>query len=50
MAKKKREISEDAAFELAIRDHPEWRRALENGGLADEILGEDGQPMSPQAH
>ena len=51
MAKKKeREMTEDAAGEIAIRDHPEWRRAWERGELAHEIIGEDGQPMSPRAH
>lgn len=27
MAKKKRKMTEDTAFEIALRDHPEWRRA-----------------------
>ena len=48
--KKKREMTEDAALEIALRDHPEWRHAWERGELADEITGEDGQPMSPRAH
>ena len=48
--KKKRELSEDAAMEIALRDHPEWRRALEDGTLPEEIAGEDGEPMSPHAH
>ena len=48
--KKKREMTEDAALEIALRDHPEWRRAWKRGELADEISGEDGQPMSPRAH
>jgi hypothetical protein len=48
--KKKREITEDAALEIALRDHPEWRQAWESGELADEIIGKDGQPMSPRAH
>ena len=48
--KKKREMSEDAALEIALRDHPEWRRAWERGDLPEEISGEDGQPMSPRAH
>jgi hypothetical protein len=48
--KKKQEMTEDAALEIALRDHPEWRRAWENGELADEITGEDGQTMSPRAH
>lgn len=48
--KKKRELSEDAALEIAVRDHPEWRQAWEKDELPDEIIGEDGQPMSPNAH
>ncbi len=48
--KKKRELAEDAALETALRDHPEWRRAWEKGELPDEMIGEDGQPMSPHAH
>ena len=50
MAKKKRKLSEDAAWEIALRDHPEWRRAWEKGELPDEIIGEDGEPTSPRAH
>ncbi|MEX0714555.1 MAG: DUF1841 family protein [Pirellulales bacterium] len=48
--KKKRELSEDAAYEIALQDHPEWRRALENDSMPDEIAGPDGQPMSPRMH
>ena len=48
--KKKRELTEDAALEIAIRDHPEWRRAWESGELPEVITGEDGQHMSPRAH
>ena len=43
-AQKKREMTDDAALEIALRDHPEWRRAWERGELAHEIIGEDGQP------
>jgi hypothetical protein len=50
MAKKKREMTEDDAFEIALRDHPEWHRAWESDELPDEITGDDGQPMSPRAH
>ena len=50
MAEKKREMSEDAAFEIALGDHPEWRDALEKGELPDEMVGDDGEPMSPRAH
>ena len=48
--KKKREMTEDVALEIALRDHPEWRRAWDRDALADEITGEDGQPMSPRLH
>ncbi|MHB8902376.1 MAG: DUF1841 family protein [Thermoguttaceae bacterium] len=51
MAKKKQpEMTEDRALEIALRDHPEWRRAWEKGELGDEIVGEDGQPTSPHSH
>ncbi len=50
MGAKKREMTEEAALEIALGDHPDWRRAWEKGELADEITGEDGQPMSPLAH
>ena len=48
--KKKKKITEDVALEMALRDHPEWRRAWERGELADEIIGKDGQPMNPGTH
>ena len=50
MDERKREITEDEALEIAYRDHPEWRRAWEKGELPNEVTGEDGEPMSPQAH
>jgi hypothetical protein len=49
VAGKKREVSEEEAMEIALRDHPEWRRAWEKGELPDEIIGEDGRPMNPHA-
>jgi len=48
--KKKRKLSEDEAFEIALRDHPQWQQALENDELPDEMIGEDGQNMNPRAH
>jgi hypothetical protein len=44
------ELPEDAAFEIALRDHPEWHRAWEKGELPDEIIGDHDQTMSPRAH
>ncbi len=48
--KERREVTEDTALEIALRDHSEWRRAWDQGELPDEVVGEDGQPMSPQSH
>ncbi len=51
MARKRRALSEDEAFELTLRKfHPEWRRDLDNGTLPEEIIGADGEPMSPMLH
>jgi hypothetical protein len=47
---KKRELTEEAALEAALRDHPDWRRAWDQGELPEEIVGEDGEPMSPRVH
>lgn len=43
-------MSEDEAWEIALDDHPEYRRGIEDDTLPDEIVGEDGEPMSPRAH
>ena len=50
MSKKKRELSEDAAWRTALKDHPQWQDAWQNDDLPDEIVGEDGEPMSPRLH
>ena len=50
MTGKKHTLSEEAASKIAIGDHPEWKRDYENGTLPDEIIGADGQPMSPRMH
>jgi hypothetical protein len=50
VAAKKRELSEDEAWEIAIRNHPAWRRAWDNDTLPDEIIGENGEPMNPRMH
>jgi len=47
---KNRRASEDAAWEIALADHPEWGKALNRDSLPDEIIGEDGEPMSPRLH
>ena len=43
-------LSEDEAWETALNDHPELRRAWEAGTLPDEITGEDGNVTNPQLH
>ena len=48
--RKKQPLTEDAALEIAWRDHPEYRRAFERDELPEEVIGEDGQPMNPMAH
>ena len=50
MSGKKQKLSEDAAWEIALKDHPQWRKAWQKGELPEEIAGEDGEPMSPQLH
>jgi len=47
---KRREMTDDVALQIAVGDHPEWRRAWEKGDLPEKITGEDGQPMNPHAH
>ena len=44
--KKRKKLSEDAAWEIALKEHPEWRK----DALPEEIIGEDGEPMSPRLH
>ncbi len=50
MAENKHELNEEEAMEIALQDHPEWRRALNKDKLPDEIIGDDGQPMNPRLH
>ena len=50
MSRKQRKLSEDAAWEIALKDHPEWRKAWQKAELPEEIVGEDGEPVNPQLH
>jgi hypothetical protein len=51
MAKKRRkQLSEEDALAIVLKDHPEWRKQWDDGTLPDEIIGEDGEPMSPRMH
>jgi hypothetical protein len=51
MAKNRRkQLSEEDALAIVLKDHPEWRKQWDDGTLPDEIIGEDGEPMSPRMH
>jgi hypothetical protein len=50
MTAKRKQLSEEQAFEIALADHPEWREDWENDTLPEEIEGEDGEPMNPRMH
>ena len=51
MAKKRRKkLSEDEAMQIVLKSHPQWQSQWERGTLPDEIIGEDGEPMSPRMH
>lgn len=43
-------LSDDSAWEIVLHDHPEYREDYEAGTLPEEIIGEDGEPMSPRLH
>ncbi|MEO2047639.1 MAG: DUF1841 family protein [Pirellulales bacterium] len=43
-------MSEEDALAIVLKDHPEWRKQWDDGTLPDEIIGEDGEPMSPKMH
>jgi hypothetical protein len=45
-----KELTEDEAMRIALKSHPQWQRQWERDTLPDEIIGEDGQPMSPRMH
>ena len=45
-----RELSEDEAWEIAVNDHPEYKRALDEDTLPDETVDEDGNVTSPMMH
>lgn len=47
---KKKELSEEEAFEIALEDHPEYRRAFLKDKLPEEVVDEEGNAMNPRAH
>ena len=50
MSDKERELSEDAAWEISLKYHPEWRRATKRGKLPEEIVTESGETFKPRVH
>ena len=51
MSEKKQGLSEHAAQEIALKYHPEWRRAAKKkGGLPTQLIGENGELFNPQLH
>ena len=46
----KKELTEEEALSIVLGEHPEFRRQWEDGTLPDEIIGDDGEPMSPRMH
>ena len=50
MAKKRRkQLSEEDALAIVLKDHPEWRKQWDDGTLPDEIIGEDGRLESAES-
>ena len=45
--KRQQKLSEDEAFEIAFRDHPELRKAFETGTMPEEITDEEGDAWNP---
>lgn len=43
-------LSDDAAWEIVLNDHPEYREDYEDGTLPEVTVGEDGGPMNPRLH
>ncbi len=43
-------LNEDEAWEIAVRDHPDLRRALESDSLPEELVDEQGNAWNPRVH
>ena len=48
--KRSKKLSEDEAVRIVLESHPKWQVGWQRGTLPDEVVGEDGQPMSPRMH
>jgi len=40
----------DQAWDIAVNDHPEYQRGLENGTLPEEVVDEHGNLINPRLH
>ena len=43
-------LSEDEAWEIALEDHPDLRKAWEEGALPEEMTDQDGNVWNPELH
>lgn len=43
-------LSERAAREIALKYHPEWRRAMRKGGLPPPLVGDNGEFINAELH
>jgi hypothetical protein len=43
-------LSDERAWEIVLDDHPEYRDAMADDSLPEEIVGENGEPMNPRLH
>ncbi|MGA2068619.1 MAG: DUF1841 family protein [Thermoguttaceae bacterium] len=48
--RRQKKLSEDASYEIALKDHPEFRRAMDRDNLPEETIQPNGEPMSPRLH
>jgi len=46
----RQQLTEEEALAIVLRDHPQWRQEWHNGTLPDEVIGDNGEPMSPRMH
>ncbi len=43
-------LGEAEAWQIALKDHPEFRQAFEDGTLPEEIVDETGNVVNPHLH
>jgi Domain of unknown function (DUF1841) len=50
MSEKTLGLSEHAARDIALKYHPEWRRAMKKGGLPAQLIGDNGEFINQELH